>query len=129
MSCPEHVEWEAYACGEVAPPRAGELGAHLEVCIECIERLSFARLARSALSSSPSPPGSKHLEDLEIAAWVDGAMTPEARKTAGAHLAQCGDCARKVLDAVRAADGATESTARVPPELLRRLFRKHGGGG
>ena len=127
MNCPEDGEWEAFTKGGLDQERTREMEAHLEVCIECIERLSFARLARSALASSPGPQGSSHLDDLEVAAWLDGAMAAEAREAAGAHLAQCGECARTVLEAVRTADGATDTGTRVPPELLRKLFQQHGG--
>lgn len=44
------------------------------------------------------PPGSAHLSEEILAAWVDGALSREERAVAAAHLVDCDECRALVVD-------------------------------
>lgn len=75
--------------------------AHLRDCAECRARLQTLAppAARVASLRDDLIAGSAHLDfDTQLVPYVDGVLSPDARRDAEAHLATCAVCRREVAD-------------------------------
>lgn len=91
----------AWLDGELAPPEAAAVAAHVDACAACTGERDAVAAARSALRGLPllaAPPGvlraipAVHVGDL-ISARLDGEVDTDLVPGIDAHLAACPACA------------------------------------
>ncbi len=128
--CPADYEKILWLFRELAAPDQAQVAAHIDSCPRCVEDVTSLRRTAELLAAregAAQPQGDAAcLDEAELAAWVDGALDPEAEASALSHLARCARCRRAAASLVR-----TLRSDRVAPavrELEKGSIRERGAG-
>jgi Putative zinc-finger len=82
--------------GTLSAAELADVRAHLEACARCREAAARATLERQLFGFDDE----RHLDDEQLAAYVDGRVDAADREIAETHLEHCADC-RRLIDEIR----------------------------
>lgn len=103
--CPAEYEKILWLFRELAAPDQAQVAAHIDSCPRCVEDVGSLRRTAELLAAregAAQPQGDAAcLDEAELAAWVDGALDPEAEASALSHLARCARCRRAAASLIR----------------------------
>jgi len=138
MTCPEPLVLSQLVDGELAPVEASSVGAHLETCAACRDRLSRLEWASSVLRaamvslSSPAAEGTvggsgECLAPELVAGWVQRALPSTDLRRVEAHLERCDGCLGEAMGAAHLMARLDVGTsAPVPAALAERVASRLG---
>lgn len=132
MACPIQQmtpdEIVCYLEGGYANPIQRAIELHTQYCNACHEAVEAVRdmraTGRALLASAPAPsacrgpePGLPALDEVGVAAYLDGAFSDEERQRVERHLGRCPSCYRRVTAAEQELNAAP-GTGYVPERAL-----------
>lgn len=131
--CAAEELFSAYLDGELAPGELDIVVNHLSQCGDCIASFHELKAVRSAMRTLAWFEVPERLVptahyDLELSAYLDGALSTIEHRDLSVHLASCSDCRDDLheLDAARTAVRALPVLE--PPEFLDLRRREHRRG-
>jgi anti-sigma factor RsiW len=136
MTCPDLLVLSQLVDRELAPANLAALGAHVDGCGVCRERIGRLERALAALQvaiASPTwdpgkvgGPGSC-LGPEQVAGWVQRVLSPADFQAVEAHLAHCDACLEEALGAARlVARLDADERLPVPVALTERVASRWG---
>lgn len=121
--CSAEELFSAYLDGELAPGELDIVVTHLTSCAECIASFHDLKAVRSAMRTLPGLEVPERLIsaahfDVELSAYLDGALSTMEHRNLSAHIASCRECRDELHDLDGARTAVRALPVLEPPEFL-----------